>query len=141
MLSGRSECWDVSCQKNCFGKKFWHPSCCFCTVGDFSISGNSISFDSSSVASTQACLIFDPVDDDYIEDSEQFVFQARADDQLDQFGASSSGPFSLTIFDDDGIKNTFCFMSTIMISADWYMATNLSNERKILKSYFVTPWF
>ncbi len=64
-----------------------------------------MSFPSSSAVMSEACLIFTPVNDDYIEDTEQFIFLPAADNELDVFPEGTSDRFSLRIFDDDGIYN------------------------------------
>ena len=61
-----------------------------------------MSFDSSSSVNEPACLVFTTVDDDYIEDTEEFVFLPTTENALDVFSQSSSN-FTLLTFDDDGI--------------------------------------
>ena len=69
--------------------------------GDFELSGQNLSFISSSRVGSTACLTFTPVNDDYVEATEIFLFRATADNMLDTFTEDGSD-FSLMIFDDDG---------------------------------------
>ncbi len=62
----------------------------------------SISFNSSSVVGSEACLTFTPNNDQNIEDTEQFVFVPTTDNSLDVF-SEPSDTFSLMILDDDGM--------------------------------------
>ena len=71
---------------------------------DFNIGGDSVMFDSSSTMGSQSCLTFMPVNDGFVEDTEIFTFQTSSANMRDTFAEGSySDPFSLSIFDDDGM--------------------------------------
>ena len=59
-------------------------------------------FNSSSEVNDTRCFVFSPVQDNVVEDAEQFNFQAVASNELDIF-TEGYNAFALTIYDDDGI--------------------------------------
>lgn len=70
---------------------------------DFNINGSSLSFNSGSLAGSEACLTFVPVDDLFVEDTEHFLFHPTPESHLDMFGKNSFNSFNLEIIDNDGL--------------------------------------
>lgn len=70
---------------------------------DFSITEDSVLFNSTSAVNSTKCFTFTTVNDVIIEKDEQFMFQPVANNTLDQFDKEDTY-FTLIIYDDDGKK-------------------------------------
>ena len=73
-------------------------------LDDFRIEDYNLTIPSASPINSTACFIFRPVDDEFIEGNESFVFAPAVTNELDVFDESRY-QFSLVIFDDDGKKH------------------------------------
>ena len=65
------------------------------------IGTNATYFNAGSPLNDMRCFVFEPVQDDLVEDDELMSFQASASNPLDTFTNGQDG-FGLTIVDDDG---------------------------------------
>ena len=69
-------------------------------AGDFTISENVLYFDSSASVGNTSCALFETVNDNIVEGTELFTFQALARNSLDLF--ADGDRISLSVVDDDG---------------------------------------
>lgn len=62
---------------------------------------------SASPVNSTVCFTFTPSNDEIIEGDEVFTFTPIAVNQEDIFVEGMSDPFSLVIYDDDGMKKDY----------------------------------
>jgi hypothetical protein len=73
-------------------------------VDDFTIEGNSAVFPLNSTMNSSACFTLSPVNDEFIEEDEVFMFNLRTADERDVFKANVSDLILVTINDNDGMQ-------------------------------------
>ena len=78
-------------------------SICLLLAGDFSLNYMPLYFNSMSMVNDTLCWTFTPVDDQRIEDTENFYFNVSTSNDLDII--STTSVFNIAISDNDGTNS------------------------------------